>query len=193
MIDLLTPSTTEETLEALQAKKAGVHCPYLRLRQKGMDKKEWLVDGQIHNGAHFPLCVFTNNARARSAEKAAKRAHRKGQGAQGTKGAQGKGRGAKGKSERRNEFGELPPPAEPPNEPSQHSWETWRQQPLPPPQSRHNWQQPTNWQQSSDNWQQSWSSCADSRDGVEWSWNAQTGWGWWTYNAQTGWIFCSPA
>ena len=59
--------------------------------------------------------------------------------------------------------------------------------PLPPPQSRHNWQQ------SSDTWQQPWRSCADSGDGVEWSWNAQTGWGWWSWTAQTGWILHSPA
>ena len=39
-----------------------------------MDVSEWLVDGELHNGAHFPLCVFTMNARARSAEKAKERA-----------------------------------------------------------------------------------------------------------------------
>ncbi len=82
LVDLLTPSTTPEELRDLQSQKQGFYCPYLRLRQKRMDKEEWLVRDiskgsyiqcEIHNGAHFPLCVFTNNARARSEEKCRER------------------------------------------------------------------------------------------------------------------------
>ena len=126
MVDLFTPSTLDETLEAVQAKKTGVHCPYLRLRQKPLDKNEWLVDGEIHNGAHFPLCVFTNNARARSAERAAERANRKGHGAKGKSMRSAKGIG---KSKAKNEFGERPPPDQCVlgDTPSCHSWDPWVQ------------------------------------------------------------------
>ena len=156
MVDLLTPSTLDETLEALQAKKTGVHCPHLRLRQKPMDKREWLVDGQIHNGAHFPLCVFTNNARARSAERAAERARRKGHGAKGKSMRSATGIG---KSKHEN------------TPPSQDPWgQPIGPPPPPPPQSRHNWQQ------SSDTWPQPWSSWGNSWDGRWWSCNARTGW-----------------
>jgi len=38
---------------------------------------EWLVDGRVlHNGAHFPLCVFTHNASARSKDRQEARAAR---------------------------------------------------------------------------------------------------------------------
>merc|ERR1712023_343038 len=45
-----------------------------------MDRSEWLIeeDGntEIHNGVHFPLCMFTNNARARSQEGADQRSQK---------------------------------------------------------------------------------------------------------------------
>ena len=43
--------------------------PYLKLKQKSTDQREWLLDpstGAVHNGAHFPLLLFTNNPSARS-------------------------------------------------------------------------------------------------------------------------------
>ena len=94
--------------------------------KKNMVKREWLVDGQIHNGAHFPLCVFTNNARARSAEKAAERARRKGHGAKGKSMRSAKGIG---KSKAKNEFGELPPPelCVLPDTLGQHRWGPYTQ------------------------------------------------------------------
>ena len=49
------------------------YCAYLRLKQKDMDTNECLMGKDFHRGAHFPLCVFTNNARARGAEKARER------------------------------------------------------------------------------------------------------------------------
>jgi len=38
----------------------------LRVRQKVLDPDEWLVQGTPHNGAHFPLCIFTHNESHRS-------------------------------------------------------------------------------------------------------------------------------
>jgi len=58
---------------------------YLRLKQKKMDKEEWLVkvrrdDGSVetamHNGAHMPLCVFSKNTRARSMKAEERRKHK---------------------------------------------------------------------------------------------------------------------
>ena len=37
---------------------------------------EWFVDGKMHNGSHFPLCTFTQNASHRSKESQEKRAAR---------------------------------------------------------------------------------------------------------------------
>ena len=37
---------------------------YLKLKQKSTDQREWLLGpstGAVHNGAHFPLLLFTNN------------------------------------------------------------------------------------------------------------------------------------
>ena len=42
---------------------------YLKLKQNSTDQREWLLDpstGAVHNGAHFPLLLFTNNPSARS-------------------------------------------------------------------------------------------------------------------------------
>ena len=65
-----------------------------------MDMSEWLVDGKMHNGAHFPLCVFTKNASARSNDKAIERAIKKeanvraGKGRSGQSSAKGASKGA---------------------------------------------------------------------------------------------------
>jgi len=93
--DLLTPSTRQEELESIPTREGVNYCPYLRLKQKQMDKNEWLVDGGIHNGAHFPLCVFTNNSSARSEKRSRERSD-----AWNRKGAKGKGKGRhKGKDD----------------------------------------------------------------------------------------------
>ena len=76
LVELLTPSTTQEELDMLPRGK-NKYCPHLRFKQKKMDLAEWLVDGRLHNGAHFPLCVFTHNASARSKERAMERASKK--------------------------------------------------------------------------------------------------------------------
>ena len=88
--DLLTPSTSDYELQLMPRRQ--FYCPYLRIKQKQMDKAEWRVGEDIHNGAHFPLCVFTNNARARSMEKAMARSSRRGKGKGKGKG-QGQGQG----------------------------------------------------------------------------------------------------
>jgi len=64
LINMLTPSRTQEWLDAFYGRKWGGG--YLRLKQKAMDKKEWMGEAEMLNGAHFPLCVFTNNHSARS-------------------------------------------------------------------------------------------------------------------------------
>ena len=81
--DLLTPSTTEDELLSIPHRGKSSYCPYLRLRQKPLAQKEWLVNGELHNGAHFPLCVFTHNSSHRSAKASVARAQRRGKGKKG--------------------------------------------------------------------------------------------------------------
>ena len=67
--DLLALSTTREELNALgvrRTKEGRYYKQYLRIGQKHMDKDEWLVDGQMYNGAHYPTCAFTGNEGSRS-------------------------------------------------------------------------------------------------------------------------------
>jgi hypothetical protein len=81
---LLRPSTTQAHLDLIPPRKGTNYCPYLRFRQKALDKEEWLVEKEMHSGAHFPLCVFTRNSSARSEAGRQKRALKvkgKGQGA----------------------------------------------------------------------------------------------------------------
>ena len=42
-----------------------------------MKKEDWLVDNELHPGAHFPLCIFTKGASSRSEEKRLERLQRK--------------------------------------------------------------------------------------------------------------------
>jgi hypothetical protein len=75
--DLLTPSTTQAELDTIPKRHGVEYRPYLRLKQKDMRTNEWLVQGGLHNGSHFPLCVFTNNTSGRrSADKVIQRAQR---------------------------------------------------------------------------------------------------------------------
>ena len=76
LTELLTPSTEQEYLDSIPKREGYSYCPYIRFAQKKMNKNDWLVDGEIHNGAHFPLCVFTRGARARSAVAQVRRAKR---------------------------------------------------------------------------------------------------------------------
>jgi hypothetical protein len=68
LTELLSLSTTQEELDQIPRRPGKQYCPYLRFRQKPLNVLEWLVDGNVHNGAHFPLCVFTHNASHRSKE-----------------------------------------------------------------------------------------------------------------------------
>jgi len=105
---LLEPSTTQASLRELERsdQRNSECCPYLRLVEKRLDISEWLVGDEIHNGAHFPLCVFTENARARSEEAIQRRAIKKqmrmrqwkekGAAVAGDSAGKGKGNGSKG-------------------------------------------------------------------------------------------------
>ena len=76
--DLLWLSLTPDQLESIQPREGVYYRAYLRLKQKTTDQKEWLVDGEMHNGAHYPLCVFTHNSGGRSQEAQERRRHRRG-------------------------------------------------------------------------------------------------------------------
>ena len=65
--DLLTRSTTPEDLDMIERRTGANYCAYPRFKQKSMAQYFWLVGGQLHNGAHYPLCVFTKNSGGRSA------------------------------------------------------------------------------------------------------------------------------
>ena len=87
MTALLEKSTTVKEMDGLPY--LGNYCPYLRLQQKEMSQKVWMgAEGMMHNGAHFPLCVHTNNARARSEEAVSRRQEKRNQKRKG----KGKGR-----------------------------------------------------------------------------------------------------
>ena len=77
LVDLLTPTTTDIELRGIEKREGSCYCPYLRFKEKRLNKEEWLVDGVMHNGAHFPLCVFTKNSSSRSEAGAMARAQRK--------------------------------------------------------------------------------------------------------------------
>ena len=81
LTEFLTPSTLQEDLDQIPKRDGRPYCPYLRFSQKTMNLEEWLVpqaDGAalVHNGAHFPICVFTNNSRSRSKRAQQERAAR---------------------------------------------------------------------------------------------------------------------
>ena len=87
LVDLLTLTTTEEALARIPKRDGAAYCPYLRLRQKQLNKDYWLVNGNVHNGAHFPLCIWTKNASARSKDRAI-------EGAQDRRAVKGRGKGS---------------------------------------------------------------------------------------------------
>ena len=72
--DLLDSPTTPETLQQIPRRPGSVYRPHLRLKQKMLDIGVWLVNGEVHNGAHFPLCMFTMSSRARSEDALQRRA-----------------------------------------------------------------------------------------------------------------------
>ena len=57
--NLLQQTDTRETLVAVVGRQGSVYCSYLSMKLKVLNKDEWLVDGELHNGAHFPLAAFT--------------------------------------------------------------------------------------------------------------------------------------
>ena len=71
---------TDKSLEEMYCNRPNWYCPYRRVHQKAMDRNEWLVDGMVHKGAHFPLCIFTRNADGRGEEAFNRRAAKKGRG-----------------------------------------------------------------------------------------------------------------
>jgi hypothetical protein len=71
--DLLEPTTTEEELANIQRRPGQVGKPFLRLKGKLLKEAEWLVEGEHHKGAHFPLAMWTNNVGFRSEEKSERR------------------------------------------------------------------------------------------------------------------------
>ena len=74
--DLLEPLTNQYRLDSLRAANMSVLPAHLRLRQKELDKEEWLVNaatGVLHNGAHFPLFMVTRNSSHRSEQDHAER------------------------------------------------------------------------------------------------------------------------
>ena len=74
--DLLTRTEQNDPARLEEIPRTKNLCPYLRLRQKNMDKNAWMPHGILHNGAHFPLAVFTRNSSARSEEAETKRRDR---------------------------------------------------------------------------------------------------------------------
>jgi hypothetical protein len=77
--DLLQPSTDKSALDSMGDANPSLLPAHLRLKQKELDQNEWFVDsaeGVIHNGAHFPLCMFTKNSSHRSANAHARRQDR---------------------------------------------------------------------------------------------------------------------
>ena len=78
---LLQPSTSQDELDRLyRSMPDGQKTAYLRLKQKPTQQEEWLRNpdtGEVHNGAHFPLLMFTKNPSARSKEGDAKRQAKK--------------------------------------------------------------------------------------------------------------------
>jgi hypothetical protein len=75
--DLLTPSTTQDKLDRMRNMATNIYCPYLRTKPTKMDLRYWCPLGKVNMGAHFPLCVFTDNARSRTQEAATARSQRR--------------------------------------------------------------------------------------------------------------------
>ena len=59
LTELLTPTTPTEAWDARRGPNGEVY--WLRFRQKPTGKNNFLVNGQVHSGAHMPLLVFTNS------------------------------------------------------------------------------------------------------------------------------------
>jgi hypothetical protein len=76
LTDLLEVSTTTEELKDLPLWQEKQYCTYLRLKEKAMQRSEWLVGGKMHNGAHFPLSVFTKKSSSRSKDASIRRANK---------------------------------------------------------------------------------------------------------------------
>ena len=74
LTNLLQQSISLEALEAIPKRHGTYNCAYFRVKQKPLDAREWLINGNtLHCGAHFPLMIVTFNARARSQDAAERR------------------------------------------------------------------------------------------------------------------------
>ena len=71
--DMLTPSASQKELERIPKRPGVSYCPFLRLKQKILSRKVWLVDNPVHTGAHMPLAVRSQNAHARSEDAVSRR------------------------------------------------------------------------------------------------------------------------
>ena len=74
--DMLTPSASQKELERIPKRPGVSYCPLLRLEQKILSRKVWLVDNHVRPGAHMPLAVWSQSARARSEEAQHRRAEK---------------------------------------------------------------------------------------------------------------------
>ena len=72
--DLLKPSWTHQDLEDFPRSCGSLYRQDLRMTSEALDIGEWKTkDSSLHNGAQFPLIVFTHNASARSLDAADRR------------------------------------------------------------------------------------------------------------------------
>ena len=67
-------STPLETLNGIPKREGSYYCPYIRFNQKKLNKDEWLMEGKMHGGSHYPIVAFTHNASHRSEQRAKERA-----------------------------------------------------------------------------------------------------------------------
>ena len=74
LLGLLQQSTPQSDLDAIPKRRGSYYAAYLKIKEKNMRAKEWLVNGEMHNGAHFPVVAFTANSSHRSEKKAKERA-----------------------------------------------------------------------------------------------------------------------
>jgi hypothetical protein len=62
-------SAVAETQNNNYDKKHAPGKTHLTFKEKRLDVKDWLYEGENYKGSHFPLCVFTNNVGRRSEER----------------------------------------------------------------------------------------------------------------------------
>ena len=73
--EFLTPTTPTDELAARTGPNGEIR--WLRFRQKPSDKKAFLVNGTVHQGAHISLLVFTSNPQSHRTRDGAKARNKK--------------------------------------------------------------------------------------------------------------------